>query len=65
MGDYSATAAASALKNLVLRYLNPAAAPAFAVPAKKAARSADIAIHLPLLPHKTTIKNRAGASNDA
>jgi TetR/AcrR family transcriptional regulator, repressor for uid operon len=29
LGDYSAKAAASALKNLVLRYLNPAAAPLF------------------------------------
>jgi TetR/AcrR family transcriptional regulator, repressor for uid operon len=29
LGDYSPSAAASALKNLVLRYLNPAAAPEF------------------------------------
>jgi TetR/AcrR family transcriptional regulator, repressor for uid operon len=65
MGDYSATAAASALKNLVLRYLNPAAAPAFANLPKKLAHSTDISIHLPLLPQKTSIKNRAGASNDA
>lgn len=32
MGDYSASAAASAVKNLVLRYLNPAAAPIEAMP---------------------------------
>ena len=65
MGDYSASAAASALKNLVLRYLNPAAAP------QQISRSAGktpvvpFPILLPLTQKITLPKSRAGASNDA
>jgi TetR/AcrR family transcriptional regulator, repressor for uid operon len=65
MGDYSASAAASALKNLVLRYLNPAAAPTFLANAKAPKNSTHISIHLPLVSKKTSTKSRSGASNDA
>ena len=65
MGDYSASAAASALKNLVVRYLNPAAAPVHVAKGHKAATRLDLSIHLPILPQKTLSKSRSGASNDA
>lgn len=70
MGDYSAKSAASALKNLVLRYLNPAAAPqAFGTNAIMqpitSNKTKTFPIHLPVVPTRTPNKRRAGASNDA
>jgi TetR/AcrR family transcriptional regulator, repressor for uid operon len=70
MGDYSPKSAASALKNLVLRYLNPAAAPSILT---NAATEQPISlntntifpIHIPVVPTRTPTKRRAGASNDA
>ncbi len=59
MGDYSAGAAAKALKNLVLRYLNPAAAPADVISVLHPdVRPTDILKRTP----KTS---PTGASNDA
>jgi TetR/AcrR family transcriptional regulator, repressor for uid operon len=67
LGDYSPKAAASALKNLVLRYLNPAA-----LPANVDANSGSAPFPVPLpantqsTPPKTQPpKSRAGASHDA
>jgi TetR/AcrR family transcriptional regulator, repressor for uid operon len=65
LGDYSAKAAASALKNLVLRYLNPAAAPTN--------HAHDLASNMSAFPANSRNKpikmtpnqNRAGASHDA
>lgn len=74
MGDYSAKSAASALKNLVLRYLNPAAAPLPIVVPKahrvkaqpnNQAANAPCPQHLTEFSKKPHNKNRAGASHDA
>lgn len=65
MGDYSASAAASALKNLVLRYLNPAASPSHVRPIKPKTSVMGVSRHIPIIPIKTPPKSRAGASNDA
>lgn len=65
MGDYSASAAASALKNLVLRYLNPAAAPQFAAPSIPKTPIVPFPILLPQTQKVTLSKSRSGASNDA
>jgi TetR/AcrR family transcriptional regulator, repressor for uid operon len=80
MGDYSAKAAATALKNLVLRYLNPNAAPSSQIEqlAKDTKSNTQAGLfNLPLpansLPNsplslaakKMPTKSRAGASHDA
>lgn len=65
MGDYSAKAAASALKNLVLRYLNSAAAPQLTALKQGKPAKTTSSILLPFPPKKTTTKSRAGATNDA
>jgi TetR/AcrR family transcriptional regulator, repressor for uid operon len=65
MGDYSAKAAASALKNLVLRYLNPAAAPQTFVSKLALVAELPTSIHLPFVPKETKTTSCAGASNDA
>ncbi len=65
MGDYSAGAAAKALKNLVLRYLNPAAAPQFATSSTPKKPVVSFPILHPVVQKKTHVKSRAGASNDA
>ena len=65
MGDYSARAAASALKNLVLRYLNPAAAPLEDRQEKILPSVMASSIHIPIVPKTPPNKSRAGASNDA
>jgi TetR/AcrR family transcriptional repressor of uid operon len=70
MGDYSAKSAASALKNLVLRYLKPASVSDVkeTTPSgkpKTGAANAPISIQLSVAPKNTPTPKCAGASNDA